>query len=135
MYMNESDIRDLLYDNPSLIEKDLRVVSKEKDLGVGVVDLIGIDSSGNPVLIEVKRTTATKDAVLQLYGYVKRYEELTGRVPRGVLVAPSVSTQALDSLNRLKLEFCGIDLKKLWRIKRTKYDRGRRVGLDSFIEG
>lgn len=133
MYMSESEIRDILYKNPDLIERGLRVVSKEKDLGMGVVDLIAIDSHENPVLIEIKRTTATKDAVLQLYSYVKRYEELTGRVPRGILVAPSVSAQALDSLSRLKLEFREIDLKKLWKLRKTN-DRGRDVTLNSFIK-
>lgn len=132
MYMNESDIRDLIYKNPWLIERDLRITSKEKDLGVGSVDLVGIDRDGKPVLIEIKRTTATRDAALQLYRYVEGYARKTGSHPRGVLVAPSFTTQALDTLARLKLEFRELDLKRLWQLK--KKELGRGTSLDRFVE-
>jgi len=131
MYLNESDIRDLIYVNPWLIEDGLHIIGKEKDLGVGAVDLIGVDNKGKAVLIEVKRITASREAALQLYKYVEKYAKLTGAQPRGILVAPSFTTQALDTLKRLNLEYRELDLKKLWLLK--KRNMGGKCGLDQLL--
>lgn len=132
MYLNESDIRDLIFFNPWLVEKGLRITGREKDVGAGAVDLIGVDSEGRPVLIEIKRATATRESVLQLYRYVEGFTKLTGSTPRGVLIAPSFTTQALDALIRLNLEYREVDLKKLWLLK--KKESIKNLSLDEFVD-
>lgn len=119
-YLDELTLRDLLFENPDLIEKGLKILEKEKQIGQGSIDLFGYDQSGKPVVIELKRVTATREAVHQLYIYVQSYIEKTGIKPRGILVAPSLTASAIEALSKLGLEWREIDLKKLWSLKREK---------------
>lgn len=120
MYMDELSMRDILYEHPELIEEGLKIKEKEKQVSSGSIDLFGYDKEGKPVIIELKRVTAGREAVLQLYNYVKNYMEKTGIKPRGILVAPSFTSSAIEALNRLKLEWKEIDLRKLWNLKKEK---------------
>jgi len=120
MYMDELDMRDILFEHPELIEEGLRIKEKEKQVNGGSIDLFGYDKNNKPVIIELKRVTAGREAVLQLYNYVKTYTEKTGIRPRGILVAPSFTSSAIEALNRLKLEWKEIDLRRLWSLKKEK---------------
>ncbi|MET1159943.1 MAG: endonuclease NucS [Thermoprotei archaeon] len=120
MYLDELEVRDILFEHPELIEEGLRFTEKEKSIGSGSADLFGYDKNGRPVIVEIKRVTAGREAVHQLYTYVKTYEEITGIKPRGILVAPSLASSAIEALNKLRLEWKEIDLKKLWKLKREK---------------
>jgi len=129
MYMDEHDMRDILFEHPELIEDGLRIIEKEKDIGIGSIDLFGVDAENRPVIIELKRTSAGREAVHQLYGYVKAYKDKTGVLPRGILVAPSLTSSAIEALNKLKLEWREIDLRKLW-----KYRKERRASHESLFK-
>jgi len=120
MYLDESEVKRVLMMHPELIEPGLRILEDEKRLGSGQADLYGVDKDGNPVIIELKRVTATRDAVLQLYSYVKFFEASHGRQPRGILVAPAFSPSAIEALSRLRLEYRLIDLRELMRIALEK---------------
>ena len=120
MYMDEHEIRDILYENPELIEKGLRIIEKEKPIGNGYADLFGIDKNNVPVIIEIKRISASRDAVLQLFNYVKIYESKTGVKPRGILVAPNFTSSAIESIHKLGLEYKEINLQLLWKYKKAK---------------
>ena len=120
MYMDELDMRDILFEHPELIEEGLRIKEKEKQVDGGSIDLFGYDKDNRPVIIELKRVTAGREAVLQLYNYVKAYMDKTGVKPRGILVAPSFTSSAIEALNRLKLEWKEIDLRKLWALKKER---------------
>ncbi len=133
MYMDELDMRDILYTHPELIEEGLRIIEKEKRIDNGSIDLFGIDREGKPVIIELKRITAGKEAVHQLYGYVKTYMDKTGVKPRGILVAPSLTVTAIEALNRLGLEYREIDLRRLWSIKKQEKG-GKHESLLRFME-
>lgn len=119
-YLDELVMRDLLFENSDLVEKGLKIIEKEKQIGQSSIDLFGYDQFGKPVIIELKRTTATKDAVYQLYRYVEEYISKTGVKPRGILVAPSFTVSAIEALYKLGLEWREIDLKKLWNLKKEK---------------
>ncbi len=125
MYVDEHEIRDIIFDHPEIIERGLRIVEKEKPIGNGFIDLFGSDRNGRPVIIELKRITATKEAVLQLYGYVREYEKNTGVKPRGILVAPSFSAKAIETIRSLGLERKEISLQWIWE-KYLKNSRGER---------
>ncbi len=115
MYLDEHEIRDILYEHPEVLEEGLRITEKEKPIGIGYIDLFGIDSKNNPVIIEIKRVTASREAVHQLYQYVLEYAKKTGKRPRGILVAQSFTKNAIEALRRLGLEWKEISLQKLWR--------------------
>lgn len=120
MYLSEAEIKRILMDNPELVEPSLRILEDEKKLGSGQADIYGVDGNGRPVIVELKRVPASREAVLQLYGYVKSYEAKYGRRPRGILVAPSFSPSAIEALQRLQLEYKLIDLRELYRLALKK---------------
>lgn len=135
-YLDEGEIRDLIYEKPWIIEEGLKIVEKEKKLPTGSIDLFGYDSRGNPVIIEVKRVTASRDAVIQLYRYVETYAKNYGVKPRGILVAPSLTQKAIEAIEKLGLEYKTINIQKLWRMKKEakhKTLRGHHT-LDYFLE-
>lgn len=128
MYMDESEIRDLLYERPDLLEEGMKFIEKEKRLPAGSVDLFGYDKNKRPVIVEIKRVTASKDAVLQLYRYVESYMKSYGVKPRGILVAPSLTQSAIEAANKLGLEYKQVNIQKLWEIKKQIYGSRLHAG-------
>lgn len=120
-YMSEHDIRDLLAQHPDLLEEGLAVTNIEKPVEPGFVDLYGVDKNGRIVVVELKRVTATREAVNQLHRYVQAVRKSLGRSVRGVLAAPNITRSALELVGRLGLEYKQLNLKKL----RSILDRER----------
>jgi len=120
--LDESSIRDFLYDNPIKIEKGLDMICKELDLRVGRVDLFAKDKDGKFVLIEVKDGKAIGQAVGQLMSYLFAFEFYFGKKARGILIAPSFHSQAFGAFEFLKR--AGIDNVEL------KYLNGKNVVFD-----
>jgi len=132
MYLDEHEMRDALFNHPELIEEGLRIKEKEKPVNGGLADLFGYDRDGNPVIIELKRSVADREAVIQLYNYVRAYAEKTGVKPRGILVAPSFTQSALEALQKLKLEWREISLKKVWSLKEAR--KSRQLAITDYLE-
>jgi len=135
MYLSESEIRDIIFDNPDLLEPGFKPLEKEKRIGQGAVDIYGLDSNGNHVLVEIKRVMGDRDAVLQLYNYVENYKSGLNKNVRGVLLAPSFTPGALELLAKLKLEFKEIDLKKLRSLSQSNRKKPDSTLLEYMNEG
>ncbi|MCY0868349.1 MAG: endonuclease NucS [Desulfurococcus sp.] len=135
MYLDEAEMKSIIVRHPEIVEPGFRVVEDEKKLEAGQADIYGLDKNGNPVIVELKRVTASREAVLQLYSYVESYESKYGRRPRGILVAPSFSPSALEALHRLKLEYKRVDPRELYKLavekglKKSLFKYTRRRGL------
>ena len=131
-YLDEHEIRDFLARHPDYIEPGLRIVRIEKPVEPGFIDLYAIDSKGRHVVIEIKRVTAGREAVLQLKRYVDALAKAKGyKSIRGILVAPSITRQALELLNTYKLEYRFINIEKIYReLKREKQSKTLRSLLD-----
>lgn len=127
MYVDEGEIRDLIADDPDIIESGLKIIDVEKPIGDGYVDLLGMDSQGRPVLIELKRVTATREAVLQLYRYIEAYKSQHGVSPRGILVAPAFSPTAIETAIRLGIDYRHLDLKKAWELIKRKQSKKKTL--------
>jgi len=132
MYLEERDMRDILVENPWIIEDGLRVLEVEKPVGDGYVDIYAVDKSNRRVLVELKRITATREAALQLYMYIEEYRKEYSETPRGILVAPSFAPTALETLTRLGLEYKYVDLKKMWELYKKKITR--KTTLEEFFK-
>ena len=102
---SESDLRDLLFDQPSLIEDGFRPREREHETPAGPVDVWGYDADGQPVILELKRRRSGPDAVSQLCRYV---ESVDGDV-RGLLVLPSLTDRAKQLLEQFELEWRTVD--------------------------
>lgn len=102
---SESDLRKLLFDQPSLIEDGFRPREREHETPAGPVDVYDYDDDGQPVILELKRRRSGPDAVSQL----RRYVESVDTDVHGLLVAPSLTGRAKQLLKQFELEWRTVD--------------------------
>ena len=112
LHASEADMQQAILVDPSIFEEGFAPISYEKKVEPGFVDVYGIDKDGRLVVVELKRKTAGRDAVLQLAKYVDYVKTIANRDLRGVLVAPRLAKGAQTILNSLGLEFKTLDPKK-----------------------
>jgi hypothetical protein len=112
LYASEEDMHRAILLKPALLEEGFKPISYEKKVEPGFVDIYGVDKDGKLVVIEVKRKTAGKEAVLQLARYIDAIKEKANRELRGVLVAPSLGKDVQRLLVTMGLEFKALDPKK-----------------------
>ena len=109
MHLTEKEMQQVLSANPDLIEPELRVISRERPVAPGFIDIFAQDAKGRLVVIELKRRRADNEAVLQLHNYIKSLKpRKTARI-RGILVAPSLSKGTHALLEQLGLEYRKIE--------------------------
>jgi RecB family endonuclease NucS len=130
LYASELDMHKAILLKPSLLEEGFKPISYEKKVEPGFVDVYGVDKEGRLVVVEVKRKTAGKDAVLQLSRYIEAIKGKADRPLRGVLVAPSLGKDVQRMLVTLGLEFRALDPKKCAKVlKKTETTK-----LETFFE-
>ncbi|MGD0405788.1 MAG: endonuclease NucS [Candidatus Bathyarchaeia archaeon] len=112
LYASEEDMHRAILLKPALLEEGFKPISYEKKVEPGFVDIYGVDKDGKLVVVEVKRKTAGKEAVLQLARYIDAIKEKANRELRGVLVAPSLGKDVQRLLVTMGLEFKALDPKK-----------------------
>lgn len=128
MYATEEEMKRAILLRPSLIEEGFKPIEDERRAGrSGFMDIFGVDSSGNLVVVEIKRKNATPEDVRQLVSYVKEIEKELGRRPRMILVAPGVKKSTSRELAAYGIEFRCLSPKICSEILR----RGR--GLKEFL--
>ena len=107
----EADLKDRILEQPALVEPGLRPLATERDTPAGPVDVYAEAADGQPVVLELKRERAGPAAVSQLARYVDALAtDLHGdAIPRGVLVAPSLTPRARRLLDDHDLDFAGVE--------------------------
>ena len=99
MYATEEDMRRAILMKPSIIEDGFKPIECERRAGdAGFIDILGVDSAGRLVVMEIKRRNATSEDVKQLVRYVEKIEEEFGKRPRALIVAPGVQRSAMREL-------------------------------------
>ena len=129
LYASEEDMHKAILLKPELLEEGFKPISYEKKVEPGFVDVYGEDNEGRLVVVEVKRKTAGKDAVLQLARYVDAIKEKANRELRGVLVAPSLGKDVQRMLVTLGLEFKALDPKRCAEVLK----KAESTKLESFM--
>lgn len=106
----EADLVDKIEKDPSIIEPGLRVLRREKTTDSGYIDLFCVDTEGRTVIVEVKRSLITHNAVYQLEAYLidfrKKNKDAT---VRGILCAPKISEMAKTLADEKGLEYRQIE--------------------------
>jgi hypothetical protein len=105
--MTERELQEAVASDPSLIEEGLQLVGMEKRIEGVRPDLLFRDRHGCPMIVELKRGTASREAVGQLMEYIGLVAPAHPDV-RGVLVAAQVP----ESLRRA-LEHHGLEWREL----------------------
>ena len=130
LYASEEDMHKAILLKPELLEEGFKPISYEKKVEPGFVDVYGEDKEGRLVVVEVKRKTAGKDAVLQLARYVDAIKEKANRELRGVLVAPSLGTGVQRMLVTMGLEFKALDPRQCAEVLK----KAENARLEAFIK-
>ena len=101
----------------------------------GFIDILGKDSEGNLMILELKARKAGIAAVKQIRRYLSDFEnrenkEIKGKTGekqkiRGLLVAPSIGDDALELLEEEGIEFVAVEPPR--ELKKDK-----KVTLDAF---
>ena len=111
MHLTEEELRQVILENPHLVEEGLRPVAKEWGDFSGFIDIFCRDKNGNLVVLELKNEVADQQAVSQLYRYVSSIKKVSPLV-RGIIVAPRITKEARRLLMTLGLEFKQVNLFK-----------------------
>src|SRR5207247_686691 len=112
IHSGEEERRVLFRSEPSLIEPGLQIIDHEKKVAPGFVDVYGVDSKGNTVVIEIKKDPAGASAVKQLAEYLKYLEAPLGKKLRPIIVAPSLAKGVMPVLEKMGFEFKPLTLQK-----------------------
>ncbi|MFH1211617.1 MAG: endonuclease NucS [Candidatus Woesearchaeota archaeon] len=125
---NERDMSDMIKENPEIISKDFKPLSREEHTTFGFIDVFGHDKNGNLVIVECKRYAAGLDAVTQLRRYVEKIKELKGTDKvTGVIAAPSITPNAMEMLKKWKFLFRDVHPPK--RLERFRKDQKTLQGF------
>jgi len=130
LHASEVDMHRAILVKPSIFEEGFKPISYEKKVEPGFVDVYGVDKDGKLVVIEVKRKTASKEAVLQLARYIEAIKEKANRELRGVLVAPSLGKDVQRLLVTMGLEFKALDPKECAQVLK----KAENARLEKFFE-
>jgi len=130
LYASEQNMHRAILLKPSLLEEGFKPISYEKKVEPGFVDVYGVDKNGRLVVVEVKRKTAGKEAVLQLAKYIEAIKGKADRELRGVLVAPNVAKDVQRLLVTLGLEFKALDPKKCAKVLK----KAESIKLEAFFK-
>lgn len=111
MYLTEEEMQKVLSAHPELVEPGLRTIRRERPVAPGFIDIFARDQEGRIVVIEIKRRRADREAVLQLYNYIKHLQPTKAQDSkiRGILVAPNLTKGTHSLLKQLGLEYCKIE--------------------------
>jgi hypothetical protein len=112
LYASEEDMQRAILLKPTLLEEGFKPITYEKKVVRGFVEFYGIDKNGRFVVVEIKRKSAGREAVLQLARYVDSIRGMVNREVRGVLVAPNIAKGVQRLLATLGLDFKALDPKK-----------------------
>ena len=95
----EKHMSDMIMQNPSLISKEFKPLSREEHTKYGFIDVFGHDKENNLVVVECKRFCADLNAVTQLRRYVEKIKELKGiEKVKGIVASPKITSNALKML-------------------------------------
>jgi Holliday junction resolvase-like predicted endonuclease len=72
----ETSLEDWIERDPSLVQQGLVIVGRQLQTTAGVIDLLGIDSSGRWVVVEIKQGGLRKDTIAQVRSYAACIAEM-----------------------------------------------------------
>ena len=112
LHASEEDMQRAILLEPEIIEPGLKIVDYEKKVAPGFVDVYGMDTEGNTVVIEIKKDPAGFPAIKQLEEYLRYLPPPLGRKLRPVIVAPGLAKGSQATLARMGIEFKQLSLQK-----------------------
>lgn len=116
----EAHLQELLAERLSVLEEGLELIRREYPTSLGPVDILGVDSSGRTVAIEIKRRGEI-DGVEQVARYVESLDQDPRLAPvRGMLVAQSIAPQARTLGGSRGIETLEVDYDDLRQVESSR---------------
>jgi endonuclease len=132
MHASEEDMQRAIILEPEIVEPGFKIVDFEKKVPPGFVDVYGVDSEGNTVVIEIKKDPAGFPALKQLLEYLKYLEPASGKKLRPFIVAPSLAKGVHPHLSKNGIEHRQLTLQKSAEIIR-KHSRSDQKALRNWL--
>ncbi len=98
----EKHIEDVIAQQPSLIEKNLKLEGRQVATDEGRIDLLFKDINGNKIVVELKLGKIGRKAVKQIKRYIKWVEQNTPEKVHGIIVCEGVMPAFEDDLKKIK---------------------------------
>jgi endonuclease len=133
LHSSEEEMQKAILAYPGLIEEGLQIVDFEKKVAPGFVDIYGVDSNGNTVVIEIKKDPAGAPVIKQLTEYLKYIHPAEGKKLRPIIVAPSLSRGARPVMDKLGIEFKPLTLQKSLETLQ-RYAKSNQQGLKGWFK-
>src|SRR5215469_8358290 len=74
----ESELENWIVESPDILGQDLLIIAKQKEVqGVGRLDLLAVQPTGELVIVELKRDMAARDAVTQALDYASWLDKIS----------------------------------------------------------
>ncbi|PWI47890.1 hypothetical protein CEE45_09610 [Candidatus Heimdallarchaeota archaeon B3_Heim] len=131
-YGDEKAFVNQLILHPDLIEPDLTIIEREKEIAFGFIDLYAQDSNNNYVVIEVKKQAATLNDAYQLHRYIEFFLN-QGEKVRGILVANHIPKKVLSYLKIHNLTSVSIPWQDIFPTVKRPSNVVRTKQLDDFL--
>jgi RecB family endonuclease NucS len=123
LHASEKEMQRAVMLYPHLVEPGFHPITYEKRVKPGFIDVFGRDERGKLVIIEIKRKTCGRDAVIQLWTYLESLRKTESSKLRGILMAPNLAKGALRLLETMNLEFKTLSPKKCAELLRNQQNR------------
>lgn len=95
--------------NPSILGEDIIVIGEQVPTASGPMDFLGIDSSGNTVIIELKRDKLPREALVQAIDYASDVSDW--EIDRFQVICKSYTNQTFEDY--FQQQFEGVSLEDL----------------------
>lgn len=129
---SEKDFVGYLVKHPDIIEIGIQVITSEKEIDFGFIDIWAKDSSGNPVVIEIKKSDATLADAHQLKRYVDFFLK-KGQKTRGILVATGFPKKVKTYLTGYNLDSCTVPWQDIFPTIQRPKSASLLKKLDEFL--
>ncbi|MHA1993632.1 MAG: endonuclease NucS domain-containing protein [Candidatus Hodarchaeales archaeon] len=130
---DEKDFVDQLVLHPDLIEPNLKIIEREKEIAFGFIDLFAQDSDGNYIVIEVKKQAATLTDAYQLHRYIEFFQN-KGESVRGLLVANHIPKRVFTYLKTHNLDSQSIPWQEIFPTVKRPSNIIKTKQLDDFLK-
>jgi hypothetical protein len=130
----EHSLEDWIEADPGLVENDLVIVGRQVVLDRGRLDLLGVDSSGRWVVVELKPGTLYQDVITQALGYVASLRELPPERLRSIAESYLAHRPNPDAISRLEAALSAGDDASPPEIRALVVGTSRDPGLDRLMD-
>lgn len=109
----ERDLESWITSNPEIIGTDIMIIGRQVETNSGPIDLLGIDRSGNTVIIELKRGLLPRDAIAQAIDYASNVAEWKDLERLDDICKNNMSKELEEAFNEAFQDIDGADFENI----------------------